>query len=291
MPSLYNRHGTARAGDDYQDLWGAQILVEFLEHPDRYQWVQFEADGFGALDDIVALRADGKYVIRQIKFTVDVENERYEVTWDWLLRHSGAQGHGTSLLKKWADSLAPHLASCVYEAALYTNRKAAADVTSVMNGDRIDFGAITDAAIRSEIITQLGGEDAARAFFREFRFRVDCPEPVTLEESLKSRFLAMHGDMLGWLNLMSEIRIWAKYKDRPAPSGEITIQVLRHAAAGTVSMSYHRGSSVLQITPCPLRTSIQLFWMPCATDAVHAWSSGGVQGLAKAHISAISSTL
>jgi hypothetical protein len=29
---------------------------------------------------------------------------------------------------------------------------------------------------------------------------------------------------------MSEIRMWAKYKDRPAPSGEITFQVLRHAA-------------------------------------------------------------
>jgi hypothetical protein len=196
MPSLYNRHGTARAGDDYQDLWGAQILVEFLEHPDRYQWVRFEADGFGALDDIVALRADGKYVIRQIKFTVDAEGERYEVAWNWLLRPSGSQGRGPSLLKKWADALAPHLqAGCVHEAVLYTNRKAATEIASLMSGDRIDFDAITETAIRSEIITQLGCEDAARAFFSEFRFRVDCPEPVTLEESLKSRFLTLHGDI------------------------------------------------------------------------------------------------
>ena len=156
MSSPYSRHGTTRAGDDYQDLWGAQILVEFLEHPDRYQWVRFEADGFGALDDIVALRADGKYVIRQIKFTVDADNEQYEVSWDWLLRPSGQQGHGTSLLKKWADSLAPHLpAGSVYEAALYTNRKAAAEITAAMRGEHIAFDAITDTAIRSRIITQI----------------------------------------------------------------------------------------------------------------------------------------
>src|SRR5215475_4691111 len=231
MPSPYSRHGTTRAGDDYQDLWGAQILVELLEHPDRYQWVQFEADGFGALDDIIALRADGKYVIRQIKFTVNADNEQYEVSWDWFLRPSGQQGHGTSLLKKWADSLAPHLpAGSVYEAALYTNRKAAAEITAAMRGEHIAFDAITDTAIRSRIITQIGSEDAARAFFSEFRFKVDRPESETLEEGLKSRFLALHGDTEGWLNLMSEIRIWAKYKDRPAPSGAITIQILRYAA-------------------------------------------------------------
>jgi hypothetical protein len=51
--------------------------------------------------------------------------------------------------------------------------------------------------------------------------------------------------------------------------------------AGTVSMSYHRGSSVLQITLCPLRTSIQRFWMPCVTDAVRAWSYGGSPGADK----------
>jgi hypothetical protein len=145
MPSSYSRHGTARAGDDYQDLWGAQILVEFLEHPDRYQWVRFEADSFGALDDIVALRADGKYVIRQIKFTVNADNEQYEVSWDWLLRPSGQQGHGSSLLKKWVDSLTPHLsAGYVYEAALYTNRKVAAEITSAMRGEHIEFDVITD---------------------------------------------------------------------------------------------------------------------------------------------------
>jgi hypothetical protein len=131
---MYTRHGASRAGDDYQDLWGAQLLVEFLEHPDRYQWVRFEASEFGTLDDIVALRTDGKYVVRQIKFTVDPENEGYEVTWDWLLNPpQGTQRRGTSLLKKWTTSLVPLLKSeHVYEAALFTNRRSSAEIAPVM---------------------------------------------------------------------------------------------------------------------------------------------------------------
>lgn len=217
MLSSYTRHGASRAGDDYQDLWGAQILVEFLEHPDRYEWVRFEAGEFGTLDDIVARRTDGKYVVRQIKFTVDPENEEYEVTWKWLLdRPLGKRQQGTSLLMKWATSLAPLIeGGHVFEAALITNRKPSAEIASAMNGDRIDFDALIDPDLRDKIIAQLGNEATARAFFGEFRFKVDRPEPEMLDESLQSRFFALHGDTRGWLNLMSEIRVWAKHKDCP----------------------------------------------------------------------------
>jgi hypothetical protein len=232
MLSSYTRHGASRAGDDYQDLWGAQILVEFLEHPDRYEWVRFEAGEFGTLDDIVARRTDGKYIVRQIKFTVDPENEEYEVTWKWLLdRPLGKRQQGTSLLMKWATSLAPLLeGGHVFEAALITNRKPSAEIASAMNGDRIDFDALIDPDLRDKIIAQLGNEATARAFFGEFRFKVDRPEPETLDESLQSRFFALHGDTRGWLNLMSEMRVWAKRKGSPPPSGMITIQALRRAA-------------------------------------------------------------
>ena len=211
MPSPYTRHGASRAGDDYQDLWGAEILIEFLEHPDRYQWVQFEVDTAGYLDDIHALRVDGSYVSRQIKFTVDPEDTKYEVSWHYLLdRKPGKRGLRPSLLQKWAHSLSNlKETGKVYEAALYTNRQSAAEVKRLLMRDgsgRIDFEAISDAEVLHKMYDQLGGADRDREFFSEFRFYVDKPHPTTVEDGLKRRLFKLSGDDRGWYNLLSEIR-------------------------------------------------------------------------------------
>ena len=40
--SDYTRSGVRRAGDDYQDIIALVLLVEWLEHPERYKWVRVE---------------------------------------------------------------------------------------------------------------------------------------------------------------------------------------------------------------------------------------------------------
>ena len=42
--SKFTRTGVRRSGDDYQDVIAINVMVEMLEHPDRYQWLQVEAN-------------------------------------------------------------------------------------------------------------------------------------------------------------------------------------------------------------------------------------------------------
>ena len=40
------RSGTRRLGNDYQDAFALDVLIDWLEHSDRYRWVRVEADDF-----------------------------------------------------------------------------------------------------------------------------------------------------------------------------------------------------------------------------------------------------
>jgi hypothetical protein len=83
--TVLKRAGIPRAAFEYQDLIGIEVLIDFFRDPGRYQWVELDSEdrSAGYLDDVVALRADGKYEYTQVKFTVDPE--RYALSWDWLL--------------------------------------------------------------------------------------------------------------------------------------------------------------------------------------------------------------
>ena len=83
MPE-YNIKNAAitRAGFDYQDLFGIEILIEYFRDPDRYKWVQLESeDGeFGALEDVVAALPDGTFEVTQVKFTP--RPDTYPLSWE-----------------------------------------------------------------------------------------------------------------------------------------------------------------------------------------------------------------
>lgn len=230
--SEYTRHGPPRQGDDYQDLHGAKILVEWLEHPSLYDWVRFEADDAGSLDDIVCRRSDGTFVALQVKFTVDPSE--YELTWGYLLNApQGEGGTSRSLLQKWSASLSElRTQGTIHEAALYTNRQADPAIADIMGADgRISFDDISDEQVRRQIVKQLGSEAAAREFFATFQFRLGQREPATLEAEVKYSFTQrLHGTETGWLNLLHEIRQWAKFREQPPPDGKIRILEVRRAA-------------------------------------------------------------
>ena len=69
--SEYTRSGTRRAGDDYQDAVALDVLVDALEHADRYASIEVEADGVGVLDDVCAVLKDGRLILKQVKFSTD----------------------------------------------------------------------------------------------------------------------------------------------------------------------------------------------------------------------------
>lgn len=227
----FTRSGIRRSGDDYQDLFALDLLVEMLEHPTRYEWIRVEADDAGALDDVVALRTDGRFVARQVKFAGHPEDEADAWTWDRLLQRSKNERAGPSLLARWFSSWRDLRArGDIAEAALLSNRGAGTDVRAVLGPDgKISFDEIAED-VRNEIGRQLGSDDEAKDFFGEFRFFVDRPDMATLEDALRRRFFNLGGNEFGWLALKDELRLWVRERLQPPPDGSITLRHVRAAA-------------------------------------------------------------
>src|SRR6266571_316202 len=169
--SSITRSGARRLGDEYQDLVALDMLVEWLGHADRYDWMLVEADAAGALNDVVARKRDGTIMYRQSKFAVHPDQPGDLWTWESLLKQTaGARGQQLpSLLLDWATSLQRLLASTQsVDAALYSNRDAAYEIRQACRQDDatlLDFARLP-LKTHEEIATQLGGEEHAQIFFQ-----------------------------------------------------------------------------------------------------------------------------
>lgn len=231
--SPYTRSGTRRLGDEYQDLIALDVLVDWLEHPDRYHWVRVEADEVGVLDDVVAVRADGALLPRQVKYATDAEAPDDPWTWEALLAVPKARSGGprVSLLQRWANSLARLPADYpLGDAAVVSNRRPGPDLQRALTPDgQVDFDRV-DAATRAAITRQLGDEARARAVFARLRFDLNQPGLGALEEGLRRRFYRLGGSDAGWANLRDALRVWVCHHHQPPPDGAITLAELRRAA-------------------------------------------------------------
>lgn len=219
------RAAIPRAGYDYQDLAGIEILIRHYRDPDLYEWVMLEADesAFRALDDVVAARKDGSFELVQIKFTVD--SERYELDWSWLLDKSDK---GTSLLAKWSASLARVSAmGPAHSAGVKTNRLPSESFSKCLSGTRVDFDLVPEG-LRDSVAAECGGTDAAKAFFQTFEFFGGTPDLGEFEISLRDQLVPADTDMLGWLVLQSSVRRWATFKNQPEPNGRIYREHVQH---------------------------------------------------------------
>ncbi len=232
MSSKHTRTGARRSGDDYQDIIALDVMVEILEHPDRYEWIQVEADDYGALDDIVSLRTDGSYVVKQVKFAVNPEEDTLD--WEYLLaQKKGKNGAPLkSLLQKWSSSLEQILAdSKLHEASLISNRKASAQIQSLLLPEGIlNFVKLSDTEITGRIIQQIGDECKAKSFFANFHFYLDKPGIATYEEALQRRFYSLGGKSEGWLNLKDSLRFWIRIRNEPQPEGLIGLEHIKKVA-------------------------------------------------------------
>lgn len=216
------------SGYVYQNFVGLGLLCDWLDDPGLFDWVQFEADHDEipqGLDDLIAQRPDGTFVLRQVKFTIDAHDSRNALTWDWLLDH---KPKGRSLLQKWCDALFGIGAGRVHTAALITNRVPSREFERAIDGpsSRVKLDSV-DAAVRAEIIQQLGGNQRAEAFFERFEFQHSYQGAEALERTVIDRFIPRHTDRAGWLALFREAIDWAVLRHFPPPGGRISLDLVR----------------------------------------------------------------
>lgn len=239
LKSQFTATGVRRAGDDYQDMIALDLLVQWLEHPDRYRSVLVEADDSGFLDDVVAQNADGSMIALQVKFSAHPEVDDDAWGWDALLsEHEGAQRRDgskkmlPSLLAKWLNSvdvLRPQATSV--DAIVTSNRRAAPDLAAaLLPSGHVDLARIGDAGVRAELSRQIGGDDRARDLLAHLRFDLDRPALDVLEDGVRRRFHHLGGDEAGWHSLKNELRRWVRHRHEPFPDGAIHLANVRRAA-------------------------------------------------------------
>jgi hypothetical protein len=226
------RSGTRRLGDEYQDAFALEVLIDWLEHSDRYRWVRVEADDFGALDDVTAELANGTLVVKQVKFSTHPEAKEDRLSWETLLNQElGKKQSKSSLVQKWALSLgALTSGGRVIDAVLVSNRKVSDELRGVLGLDgTVNFEALPPP-IRQEVERQLGGEPKVRAFFSRFKFELNQPNLPELEAAVRRRFFRLGGTEQGWQNLREELGHWICFHDSPNAGGDITLPDIKRAA-------------------------------------------------------------
>jgi hypothetical protein len=207
-----------RAGYEYQDLAGIEVLIRHYRDPELYEWVLLEADdtNYQSLDDVVAARKDGSYEFVQVKFTVD--SDSYELDWDWLLAKKKT---GTSMLEKWAKSLARVTAmGPIHSAGLKTNRIPSLEFSKCLNGVRVDIN-LLPKEIRESVDLACGGVAEATAFFLSFDFWGGLPDLDKYENYLHDQLVPTDTDSQGWHVFRHSVRNWAIFKNQPEPNGHI----------------------------------------------------------------------
>jgi hypothetical protein len=231
MGDTLTRTGSIREGFEYQDLYGVAVLIEWLEHPERYDWVAFEEDDFGFLDDVVRCTPDLKLTLSQIKHSGISGSYRLEISLSQLLEQpKGKKGSKSSLLQKWfkswVDAVDQHRFSDV-GAELLTNRTAADSLLRLIKKDS-DTGLLTldanklksDASAEWKALLAQTGADASLVenFLDELVLRFDYLEIDVQRAALSLRAQALGISSSGFRDLEDAARKWAKPKFQPARS-------------------------------------------------------------------------
>src|SRR3989339_565647 len=163
-----------RSGFDYQNLWTLKLCGEWLLDPDKYKWIQIEAnpteeDFF--LDDIILLDKDDKYCFYQIKFKVD---KNYSWTWDDLLKSKKSKKDSSklpSLLKKWATSIKGISLKEISKAYFITNGNFSKEIKQYLSDDLINIEKLKkNTELYKKIKKEFENENQLIEFFSIFKF-------------------------------------------------------------------------------------------------------------------------
>ncbi len=228
MPNEYVKSSaTPYAGYRYQTLRGVHILVDWLYSPTLYTQVKFECDdrsvGPQGLDDLIALRPDGKFDYWQVKYTPPEAAGEYFLDWEWLTGTSTKSSR--SLVQKWAEALRKIPPSQLGEACLITNRAPDRAVATCLRGETLDYD-LAKPEVQRTLDAQLGGPDEARKFFAALKIRHSERSYNSLESDIRARLAGAY-DQNGIERLLGRAPNWANFKNDPPPDGWITLDVLR----------------------------------------------------------------
>lgn len=208
-----------RAGYEYQDLVGIEVLIRAFRDPDLFEWIQIESSDpdYKSLDDVVAKRKDGSVEFYQVKFTVDPHE--YQIDWKWLL---SSKPKGTSLLHKWSSGFQRAKANgTLHTAKLMTNRGPSPEFAKLLVNSRVDLTQV-DAATLQLVETECGGKTNAAEFFAEFSFGHSLADLEHFEAEMRDKIVPTDTDIAGWHLLRASVRRWAIIQKEPAPHGLIT---------------------------------------------------------------------
>lgn len=206
---------------------GLELLCDWLDSPDLFEWIQFEGDvdlSPKGLDDVVAKHQNGEHLLWQVKFTVDPYDSANQLSWSWLLNKQRGR---RSLLQKWVEAVEKLSGVPVKETALITNRIPDTEFAANLDASaRVNVESIHDDTAEL-IVHQLGSFDRAIAFFSQFQFRHSHQRFEALRTTLRDRYVPAHTTDSGWHLLQTTAADWAVLKNSPPPDGRITLGILR----------------------------------------------------------------
>lgn len=230
IPSMStNRTSPIRKGFRYQDLWALRLCAEWLQQPDRFQWIQFETapiESFPSrfhLDDLVLCDQENRLWLYQIKHVQNPDEDSW--TWDRLLHISG---NGASAIQKYYRSfLNSELEGKIGYAAFVTNGRPDDELSASLKTDRVDFDELKkNDVIYKRVLQQLAGQDESRirSFFDQFVFSFGQKDFTELEaETLSVFFEKLRATQSGVNGLLLRLQAEASKKQ----TSHIVIENLR----------------------------------------------------------------
>ena len=218
------------AGYKYQTLQGIKLLIEWLDSPNRYTRMAFEAGNNNnetpkGIDDIVGERPDGTMDYWQVKFTPSPEKEDNQLTWDWLLERKGKTKRSRSLLKKLSDAIFHVPKLRLGNVVLITNKLPDRLIEDCVKNGKVDFTRI-DPLTEQKIIDQLGSDSKATKLFSILKIQHSDLSYPALKRHIKSE-LKTHSSNAGIDRLLDQSQDWVIFKGIPSKDGWIDLCKIR----------------------------------------------------------------
>lgn len=132
-------------GYEYQTLQGVLVLAYWLDNPNAFKRICFEADQDDiaqGIDDIVIERQDHKFDYIQVKFTPSPYKEENSFSWDWLLKKTGKTTRSRSILKKIFDAVEEVQVEKRGEITLLTNKIPNREIEKCLKNGKIIYDLI-----------------------------------------------------------------------------------------------------------------------------------------------------
>lgn len=230
-------------GYEYQTLQGVLVLAYWLDNPNAFKRICFEADQDDiaqGIDDIVIERQDHKFDYIQVKFTPSPYKEENSFNWDWLLKKTGKTARSRSILKKIFDAVEEVQVEKRGDITLLTNKIPNKEIENCLKDGKIIYDLIAPD-IQEKILLQLGSEHLSRTFFEILDIRDTQKNYVELSREVRTE-LEKHSRSDGIDRLINRAREWAKLINYPTENGWIELhhvrEVLSSKRAKPISESF-----------------------------------------------------